>query len=472
MERVNEVFLINPPLYYDNGEPVVLDVSYPPLGILYLAALLEKNRVSVRVIDVGAEKQSLKTTLLLLKKEKPLLVGISSMTPSLQGAVTLAKEIRKKINKVTIALGGPHVSADPDFIKRIKLFDFAVTGESETKFLSLIKDLISGRRVKGVFKGEPARDLDQLPWPARHLVSLSLYNKRASLIATRGCPFNCYYCSRPAISNLVRYRSAKDVVDEMESLYLSCEGDYLFQDDAITLNRDKIVGICKEMNKRKNKFRWAGYTRIDLVDDELLRIMAKSGCYSIDFGIESGNERVRNDIINKRFSNAEIETVIKLCNKHKIEAAGFFMFSHPTETTGEVKDTMEFILKNNFDLVGVSIATPFPGSKLWDYAVREKIISYKFIDEFALGKRGKGYAGVYPVYVPKTLNLDWLYQQRKTIMRKFYLRPKKIVKALMADLTSWTRIKRDLIEGLNVLVKGSSSRAPYQKRLVVERKTK
>lgn len=464
--RITDIFIINPPLYYDKGIPIVLDVSYPPLGILYLAAVLEKAGIKVRVIDAGAEKQSLSKTILLIRKENPAVVGICSMTPSLQGAVSLAKEIKKKFGKkLLIGLGGPHVSADPEFIKRIKFFDFAVTGESETVFLALVEDIIKGKSVKGVFPGRPVDDLNLLPWPSRHLVDLNLYNKRASLIATRGCPYNCYYCSRPGISNKVRCRLPNDVIDEMESIYEQCGGDYLFQDDAITINKDFILSFCKELDKRQKKFRWACYTRVDLVDEIIIREMARAGCYSIDFGIESGNERVRNEIINKKFSNQKIEEVIKLCNKYKIESDGFFMFGHPTETKEEVKETMAFILKNNFNLIGVSIATPFPGSILWNYAVKENIINYKFIDDFALGKQGKGYAGVYPVYAPKTLDLDWLYRQRKSIMRRFYLRPQKIIKAIKNDLLSWNNLKRDLKEGISVLIKGSSDRAPYQKKL-------
>lgn len=462
-ERITDVILINPPLYYEGGAPIILDVSYPPLGILYLAAVLEKNDIRVKVIDVGAEKQSLTQTISLITKESPAVVGISSMTPTLQGAVTLAKVIKKRFKKITVSLGGSHVSADPEFIKRIRLFDFAVTGESETVFLTKVKEIFNNKKVKGVFPGRPVKDLNLIPWPARHLINLNLYNKRASLIATRGCPYACYYCSRPGISNLVRCRQPKDVVDEMELLNKTCGGDFLFQDDAMTINKKFVLDLCQQLIERKKNFRWACYTRVDLVDGEIIKKMAEAGCYSIDFGIESGNERVRNEIINKKFSNSQIKKTLALCNQNKINADGFFMFGHPTETKEEVKETMRFILENNFNLIGVSIATPFPGSKLWEYAVRDKIINDKFVDDFALGRKGKGYAGVWPVYLPKDQDLNWLYEQRRRIMRKFYLRPKRIFKAIKEDLQSWDRIKRDFTEGFNVLMRGSSARAPYRK---------
>jgi len=462
---MNEVFLINPPLYYQGFKPEALDVSYPPLGILYLAAVLEKKGIGVRAIDVGAQNQRLTETIKLIKREKPVIVGISSMTPTLQGAVTLAQAIKKKCDcRISLGLGGSHISADPEFIKRVKGFDFGVLGEGEGIFPDLVKKALTGKKIKGIHAGQPVENLDSLPWPVRHLLKEAKYLKRASMIATRGCPFHCYYCSRPAVSDRVRCRHPEDIVNEMESLYLACGGEYLFQDDSFTLRKDHTTRLCEEMLRRKRKFRWAAYTRVDLVNEKLLALMAKAGCYSLTFGIESGNEDLRIKVIGKNFTNQQVIKILKLCGKYKIEADGFFMFGHPTETPGQVKETISFILKNNFNIIGVSIATPFPGSKLWDYAVKAGIIDFDFIDQFARGEKGKGYAGVYPVYVPKSLDLDWLYKQRQKIMRGFYLRPRYILKRLIRDISSPSRLKQDFIEGINVLAKGSSARAPYQKK--------
>lgn len=462
---MTSVILIYPPVYYQKNIPEVLDVSYPPLGILSLAAILEQNNISVKVIDIGAEKQSLTETLKIIKKEKPIIVGISAMTPLLQGTVTLAKKIKQFNKKIKVCLGGPHVSADPKFIDRIKYFDFAITGEGENSFLKTYKKIINKEKINKIIIGETPKDLSLIPWPARHLIDISKYHKTASLMATRGCPFNCYYCSRPCVSNIVRCRQAKDVVAEMNSIYEQCGGDYLFQDDSFTINHQFVIDFCHQLIKQKKKYRWAGYTRVDLVDKELLKLMSKAGCYSLTFGIESGDEKIRNEVVLKRFSNQKIIDTIKLCNKNHIEANGFFMFGHPTEKPENVTQTINFVLKNDFKIIGVSIATPFPGSLLWQYALKEGVVNNKFIDNFALGKLGAGYSGVYPVYIPKTLDRDWVYLQRKKIFRQFYLRPKYIFNRILTDITSFNRLKTDLIEGLSVLVRGSSSRAPYKKKV-------
>jgi radical SAM superfamily enzyme YgiQ (UPF0313 family) len=462
---MTSVILIYPPVFYKKGQPEVLDVSYPPLGILYLAAVLEQNNISVKIIDVGAEKQTLKETLKIIKKEKPILVGISAMTPLLQGTVTLAKNIKKNNPKIKICLGGPHVSADPSFIKRIKYFDFGITGEGEYSFLEAYQNIINHQKNKKIIIGKTPLNLDKIPWPARHLIDIKPYHTTASLMATRGCPYNCYYCSRPCISNIVRYRSATDVVKEMDSLYDQCHGDYLFQDDSLTINRQFMVDFCHQLIKKKRLYRWAGYTRVDLVDEKLLKLMHQAGCYSLTFGIESGDENIRNNIVLKHFSNQRIIDIVNLCCKYHIEGNGFFIFGHPTETPTNLKQTMSFILKNDFKIIGVSIATPFPGSLLWQYALKEKIVDNKFIDKFALGKLGAGYSGVYPVYLPKTLDKDWVYLQRKNIFRRFYLRPKYIFDRIISDITSFSRFKTDIIEGFSVLIRGSSSRAPYKKKV-------
>jgi len=459
---MDTVVLINPPLCYQNGKPSVIDVSYPPLGILYLAGVLEKNKIKVIVLDIGAIKQDLSETIKVIKNKKPLFVGISSMTPNLQGVVTLAKEIKKE-TKTKICIGGPHASADPDIINRIKFFDYAICGEGEQAIIELVKNIKKRKKIEKIIKGQAVTNLDQIPFPARHLVNQKQYLKIASLITSRGCPYNCYYCSRPAIDNHVRCRSPKLIVKEMNSMYTFCKGNYIFQDDTFTINRQNTINLCNELIKQKKKYKWECLTRVELVDDELLKLMSKAGCRNITFGIESGDEKIRNEIIGKHFSNESILKAVNLCNKYKINPNGFFMFSHPTETKKEVQKTIDFILNNKFNIVGVSISTPFPGSKLWIHAVKEKIIDLKFIDDFALGKAGLGYLGNYPVYIPKTLKKEWVYLQRRKMMRKFYLRPQNILKRISKDITSPNYIWRDIKEFVNLALKGSSARAPYQK---------
>ncbi|MFH0864249.1 MAG: cobalamin-dependent protein, partial [Candidatus Gottesmanbacteria bacterium] len=166
----NEVLLIHPPTSFN----AVINGGYdniPPLGILYLAAVLEREGIGVKVIDDLDASLSLKEIFEVIKREKPKIIGISSTTSQIKSTVAIAKAIKKKYgNNIKIGIGGCHISADPDLIKRYPFFDFGVIGEGEKTFLELVNKMLKGEKCKGIFVGEPVEDLDTLPYPAYHLV--------------------------------------------------------------------------------------------------------------------------------------------------------------------------------------------------------------------------------------------------------------------------------------------------------------
>lgn len=461
---MSQVILINPPIYFDNNTSYSLDVSTPPLGLLYIAACLERKGISVSVIDAGCLQLSIEDILNIIEKEKAAIVGISAMTPNIQGALQIAKAIRNKFgDNIKIALGGSHISADSNFFYQFPYFDFAVQGEGEITFSNLAQQILNGQDIKGIYQGEITKNLDLIPFPSRHLVDMNLYNKTLSMIATRGCPFNCYYCSRPAISQEYRFRSPENIVKEMDRYYYQCSGHYQFQDDTLTLNKSFSINLCNRLIAWKKKIKWEANTRIDLVDEELISLIAKSGCTMLHFGIESGSERVRREVINKNFSNQQIDNVIRWCKKYKIEMGCYFMIGHPTETEKEIKETMDFVLTRDISILAISIATPFPGSILYNFALQYNIINKDFCYQFASGKLGKGYKGVYPVFIPPQISRETLFDYRKKILKRFYLRPKYIWYRLKTDFLSFKNLKRDIQEGINILLHGSSKRQPYKK---------
>lgn len=463
---MKHILLLNPPLFFEKEKPKSLDVSVPPLGLLYLATYINHNApkfFKAQIIDIGREDINLEEVILLIKKINPFVIGISSMTPQLQGAVELAKRIKKNIPNSTIFLGGPHISADPDFIKRHqKLFDYAITGESEITFLDSIKKLSQNQKIPKIQNSPPPLDLNKLPIPDKSLIKRSLYNQAESMLFSRGCPFHCYYCSRPSISKLVRYRSVSNLIEEIKYCYPFCQGHINFQDDTFTLNPQKVIDFCQVIIRKKIKIFWECNTRIDLVNKKLLKIMSQAGCQQINFGIESGNERVRQEIINKGlFSNRDIYNVFNLCRQYKIKIACYFMIGHPTESKKELEDTKSMIFKSHIDTLGLSIPIPFPGSPLYNIAQKEKIISKKIIDQFAFKKIGEGYTGIYPIFIPTGSSKSYIYSQLKEINRKFYLKPKIFFRKFYRDITSFTRLKNDFVDFLSLILKGVSSRKPY-----------
>ena len=463
---MKKILFLNPPLYFHQGIPKSLDVSVPPLGLLYLASYVNhyaKKEFNAEIIDIGKENISLKEIVSIIKKTKPFVIGISSMTPQLQGTVELAKTIKKHFPKSIIFLGGPHISADPDFIKRhSKLFSYAITGESEITFLDAITKLSKNQKIPKIQASQIPLNLDKLPIPDKSLIKRHLYNESESMLFSRGCPFNCYYCSRPSISRTIRYRSTANLIKEIKYCYPFCHGKINFQDDTFTLNRDKVINLCKTLIKEKIKIFWECNTRIDLVDEKLLKLMHRAGCQQINFGIESGNERVRKEIIHKGlFTNNDIHKVFSWCQKNKIKIACYFMIGHPTETKEEIQDTKNMISKSPIDVLGLSIPIPFPGSPLYDIAKKDKIVSKVIIDKFAFKKLGEGYSGIYPIYTPKHFNKDFIHSQLKEINRKFYLKPKIALRKIKEDFTSPTRIKSDFKDLFSLIFRGMSSRKPY-----------
>ena len=463
---MKKILLINPPLFFDKERPVAIDVSVPPLGLMYLASYINENSklFEAVIIDMAAEQFILSQLKQEIKKINPFAIGIYAMTPQLQGALELAKYIKANFSsEAEIFLGGPHVSADPGFILRFnEYFDYAICGEAEKTFLESLNKLFRGEKIKKIQKGDPIGNLDELPIPDRRLIKREKYSKYESMMFSRGCPYNCYYCSRPAVDKKIRYRSTKNLLEEIKLIYHYCDGQINFQDDSFTLNKDRVIEFCQAVIREKMKLNWTCNTRIDLVDEDLLNLMKQGGCTLIHFGIESGSEKVRKEIVNKgNFSNKQIREVFSFCHKYGIEIGGYFMIGHPGETKKDVDDTQNLILNSNIDLLGLSIPTPFPGSKLFDIAKKRGIISEKIMDKFAQKSLGIGYSGVYPVLISENLTQEYVYSVMKYINRKFYLNFKMFWNKVKSDIISPDKIKQDVCDLVSLVAKGVSTRKPY-----------
>lgn len=455
-----DIFLIYPPVYYDkNGESHCLDVEHPPLGILYLAAVLRENGYKVGVLDAGAEKLTLQQLADKVKKANPRVVGLSSMTATLRGAVQTAEHLRKKFPKMIIGLGGPHISADPDFIRRFKkIFDFGVTGEAEITILKLMKKILEGKKIKGLFVSEPVLNLDVLPEPARDLVAHLPYGKGAMLFSSRGCPYNCIFCSRPAISRQIRFRSPKMIVNEIETIYNNGETLFMFEDDTLTLNRKHAMGLFDEIIKRNLKITWTGITRADRVDEGIIKKAKESGCVELTFGVESGSGKIRNKIIHKNLPDFIIKKAFRLCNKYNIKVNAFLMLGFPSETAKDMEKTVNFYRHHNLNIIGLHITIPLPGSEVYNDAVRSGRLSPTVIDKFACGELGEGFHGVWPYYVPDGYALKDLENYRRQAYQKFYFRPIYLIRRFFSDISSREKMMFDLRTAISLLKRGDTLR--------------
>ena len=453
---MNDIVLVNPPISFletqrgqnskkkDGKNKEFL--SYPPLGVLYLASSLEKEGIKVCVIDAPTLGIGVDEIVDMIKKENTTIVGISATTPQTRTAVSLAKLLGQEYgNSLVIGLGGAHISADPDFIKQFPFFDFGFVGQGEITFPKIVKRILCGEIVNGIIEGEAPTNLDEVSFPARHLIDMSLYfmpihvKKFTSIIASRGCPYNCLYCSRPVIGKHISYRSVKNIINEIEK----CKKKYgiewfQFVDDTMTLNRGHIFELCHEIINKKIGIEWGCQTRVDLVDKRLLEVMYQSGCREMSFGIESGNERVRS-FLNKNFSNETVLNAFQMCKKVGIETNAFMMLGLPTEKEAEMNQTIKFACKIPVNYVEFNLTTPFPGSELFDYSVKNGVVGKDIWNKFANGEIKD-----LPNYITNEFGKEELQSKQKQAYKKFYFRPEYILQRIVEDIHSIDKIKRDV----------------------------
>jgi len=453
-----DVLLINAPIILYNTEEEKEfysthggdERSYYPLNILYLASNLEKNGHSVKVMDISAEGLILPEIIRKVKRSKPKLVGISAMTTGIQSAVTLA--IHLQAENFTVGIGGTHVSVDPTFITRYPMFDFGVVGEGEITLVEIVRDLKKGVKPKGIYYGQTVQNLDDLPFPARHLINTDIYRREemldfevpaAGILSSRGCPYDCIFCCIPN-RHRVRFRSAKNIVDEMESVYEKCGGNYSFVDDCFTINRKRTMEFCEEIIRRRLDCRYIASTRADKITQEMAGLLRRSGCTDLYFGVESGSPRIRNEVIKKHIREEDIREAVKACRDKGIMSNLFLMLGFPEETKGDIEQTVQIGNRVRADCIGIHITMPMPGSEIFEIAIKEGLFKRTIIDDYASGKLGKGFRENYPLYVPKGLNIEDLMDAKKKAYRSFYLSPQWMLRRLRVWLTIKGKFKDDL----------------------------
>ncbi len=410
----------------------------PPLGISYIASTLEKTGHAVEILDVIALNLTTNEVRRHIYEFKPEIVGITTMTSTLFGALESAK-IAKEAGAITV-LGGPQLSIYPRETLSYPYVDYGINGEGEYVMLDLINTLekkINPDDIKGliykknsdIYVNDPViiEDIDSLPLPAYHLLPMNKYNSIiglypvSTMISTRGCPYKCNFCFKQPSDKKFRLRSPKSVVDEMEYLVQKYKvREIMFYDDVMTLSRSHVVGICEEILSRSLKVKWETPTRVEHIDKELLKLMHMAGCIRLRYGVESGDEKILK-LMNKKISLKLAKEVFKLTEDAGIETFAYFMIGYAYETEATIQKTINFALEIEPDLVMFTVVTPLPQTPLYDLAKREGLIISDYWREFTLGNR-KGQR--IPYFFPDAER--WV----KKAYTRFYLRPEYIFRSL------------------------------------------
>ncbi|MBR9706189.1 radical SAM protein [Candidatus Pacearchaeota archaeon] len=457
-----KVLLVNPSQTKVYGK--MKSPDYPPLGLAYIGAVLEDAGHQVRIIDIDADGIT-QDNFIEIVKERYELVGFTATTPTFENAEKLCALVKKNTEAVTV-LGGIHATIVGDEVAKSDSIDFVVRSEGEATILELI-EVICGKKKAAEVKGisfmdsgtvnhTPDRDLiknlDDIPFPARHLFNHQKYVYPDSLltpvmpiITSRGCPNSCTYCCVKLIYHRrFRYRSAENIVDEIEKLI----DDYgvkeiHFWDDNFTLLKKRVFGVRDELKRRniKLKFAFPNGLRVDRVDEEILRCLKDMGVYSIAFGVESGNQNILNNA-KKGITLSQIEKAYSLAKKIGFETWGFFIIGLPGETKETIRDTIKLAKKINPDIAKFHILKPFPGTKVFDELNEKGLITEYDYSHYGIHTR--------PVHRLPDLDEDELMKWAKQAYREFYLRPSKIF-GLLLRTKSWDRFKLNVKTGFFVL---------------------
>ena len=372
----------------------------PSLGVAYIAAYLmdHMDGLEIRIF------QHFPKDISLVERLRPDLIGLSSISMQYYSAMRFAHKIRVRMS-VPIIIGGPSITCSPE--KFSNLFDVGVIGEGEQTTLELLQLIMSNGRldtaeltkINGLVffhndklvltdSREMLEPLDSIPSPARNLLNMNYhlkdkyvfglsYGRGTTIMTSRGCPFKCIFCSASHLWEKVRYFSAERVVDEIRELIEVYKVKLVrIYDSLFTAERDRLRKIAEIIdNERINKHAEMGlFCRVDLIDEEICELLVKMGVIYIDFGIESGNQRILN-FLNKKITIEQIENAISLCRKYDFQIGGTFMIGSPTETDREMLTTLSFLKKLNLDRFDFYTVVPYPGTPLYEFCKKNGLLT-------------------------------------------------------------------------------------------------
>lgn len=455
------VTLVNPPLdtvlAKGHVSPVTAYLFYnsAPLGILYIAAMLERHGYTVTAIDAAAERLDVAGTVARIEQSRPDVVGIGSTTVVFETTKLLATALKGAMPNVPIVLGGYHVTLMPHEAMGHPAFDVGVIHEGEFTMLELCEHY-AGRRalddVMGVVYRKPDgtvfftpsrprfKDLDQLPFPARHLLPPDLYKPipidehatpKFAMITSRGCPHACAFCQKSKSG--YRSHSPEYIADEVEHLVRDFGAkDIAFVDSLFCASKKRVMGIVEEFKRRDiaKKVSWTCSSRVEVVDKELLGAMHEAGCWRTRFGIESGSDKVL-DFISKGITKEKIRAAITAAHEVGLRPKAFFIVGHMPDTRETIEETIEFAKSLPLHDVTVQINTLLPKTPQMEMWEREGTKWGRLVNESTDEK-----SFWEPTFVPWGLEPADLVDFHRKFYREFYFRPITIARHL-ETIRSW-----------------------------------
>ncbi|UCG54863.1 MAG: radical SAM protein [Dehalococcoidia bacterium] len=408
--------LINPP----TPQFIVNKEYYIPSSLLYLAAALQKAGKNVKILDLNTYEAEYSDTsraffekimISYIHDYQPSLIGIGCLfCGQFPAVLSFSKKIKEESKEIKIAIGGIHPTTYPtEILANCPSIDFVALGEGEITMVELVDSLESGREDFNKIDGIAYRsngeiivnqkisfieNLDELPFPAYDLINLEDYyhdtshwhnpknlpiNASIPIISSRSCPNRCNFCSMFMVMGpRWRYRSPENVVDEIEYLYNKYNHQHFsFMDDNITLNKARTLEMCNQIVKRRLniQFEIPNGLSIRTLDKDVLDALISAGLVRVALGIESGSDYIRNEIIGKRLSREKIFEVVRLTKEYKqLYVKAFFIIGMPEDTRETLMDTYNMIKEIDIDMPQVFNLLPFPGTKVFEQALKDNLL--------------------------------------------------------------------------------------------------
>ncbi|MEM4020761.1 MAG: radical SAM protein [Nitrososphaerota archaeon] len=434
------LLLISPPTSSVVKE--ILGASGPPLGLAYLAAVAEEQGWKVRIIDGLTEGLSMQDIAGIIRSLQPEIAGITATTPAIYDAYEIARIVKEHSPNSLVLLGGPHATfMAHEVLEECPYIDVVVRGEAEETLKEILERIERGGDLSGVagityragdrIRENPLRglidDLDSLPIPAYNLLPMEKYVvdrvRYAAIVTSRGCPYGCIFCSSSLqFGKRWRAHSPERVLEELMILrYDYGAREIEFLDDTFTLKMSRAEEISRMIVSEGLDISWSASSRVNTFSRSLGEAMRRAGAHTIYFGIESGSDKTLR-LIGKGITRRQAVDAVKAARNSGLNALGSFIIGFPHEGEEDIRATIKFADKVGVDLAQFTIATPYPGTRLWEIAVKENLL----------------------------LTRNWRkFTTLDVVMRSLYLTPERIKKLLLwAYITFYLnprRVLRDII---------------------------
>lgn len=462
-DNKKKIFLIYPPSPVLNREDrcqqptkeLLVIPPLPPTDLMYLASVAEKEGFEAKICDYSQGGDLVED----LKEFKPDYLVVNVATPTLEhdlDALKIAKDILP--NVVTIAKGAIFLTKSEDILKNHEALDIVIFGEAE----DTLKEILQGvEKPLGIYYREDGQikfsgvrpfidNLDEIPFPARHLVDNTIYRRpdnnkvQAVVKVARGCPFHCFFCLATPVSGAkVRRRSVENIVEELKECVKKYNiTNFVFWSDIFNLDKNWTMALCQAIIDSGLKITWSANTRADTADDEMAKMMYKSGCRLVSIGVESGSQYML-EKMGKKITLDDVRRTVKTFKDAKIRIYNYFVIGLPWESEETVEETIRFAIELDSDFISFYTATPLPGSRFYEYAKEHDLFDKETSFENAY---------FYPAVNTHNLTRDRVFELHKSAIKRFYLRPLYILK-MLTRIRSFAEVKSYFTAGINLLLR-------------------